>query len=54
MTGPHDAWRIRVGRYRVVYQIHGTVALVFVVRVGKRDEIYRRREALRERLRPSK
>ena len=53
MTGPHVAWRIRVGRYHVVYQIHGNVALVFVVRVAKRDEVYRQPETLRGRLRPS-
>ncbi len=53
MSGPHDAWRIRVGRYRVVYQIHGNVALVFIVRVAKRDEVYRHPKTLRGRLRPS-
>ena len=53
MTGPHVAWRIRVGRYRVVYQIHGNVAIVFIVRVAKRDEVYRQPETLRGRLRPS-
>ena len=53
MSGPHDAWRIRVGRYRVVYQIHGNVALIFIVRVAKRDEVYRHGRTLRERLRSS-
>ena len=52
MTGPHVAWRNRVDRYRVVYQIRGTVALVYVVGVAKRDEVYRQRETLRDRLRP--
>ena len=53
MTGPHVAWRIRVGRYRVVYQIHGNIALVFIVRVAKRDDVYRHPETLQGRLRPS-
>ncbi len=52
MTGPHVAWRIRVGRYRVVYQIQGNVALVYIVRVAKRGEVYRQPETLRGRLRP--
>lgn len=53
MTGPHAAWRIRVGRYRVVYQIQGNVAIVFIVRVAKRDVVYRKLETLQGRLRPS-
>lgn len=52
MTGPHVAWRIRVGRYRVVYQIRGNVALVFIVRVAKRADVYRHPETLHGRLRP--
>ena len=35
-----DAWRIRVGAYRVVYQIHDARLLVLVVRVGHRREVY--------------
>ena len=35
-----DAWRIRVGDYRVVYQIHDARLLVLVVRVGHRREVY--------------
>jgi mRNA interferase RelE/StbE len=36
-----DAWRIRVGDYRIVYEIHDDVLLVLVVDVGHRREIYR-------------
>lgn len=53
MTGLHVAWRIRVGRYRVVYQIHGNVALVFIVRVAKREDVSRQPETLHGHLRPS-
>ena len=53
MIGPHVAWRIRVGRYRVVYQIQGNVTLVYIVRVAKRADAYRQPDALRGRLRPS-
>jgi len=36
-----EAWRIRVGDYRIVYEIHDQVLLVIVVDVGHRREIYR-------------
>jgi mRNA interferase RelE/StbE len=35
-----EAWRIRVGDYRVIYEIHDQVLLILVVDVGHR-EIYR-------------
>lgn len=35
-----DAWRIRVGDYRVVYQIFDGRLLVLVVRIGHRREVY--------------
>ena len=36
-----DAWRIRVGDYRVIYEIADSKLLVTVVRVGHRREVYR-------------
>ncbi len=36
-----DAYRIRVGDYRVVYEIHDDVLVVLVIRVGHRREVYR-------------
>ena len=54
-------WRIRVGDYRVLYEIRDNVLLVLVVKVGHRREIYRGGrisesgapyEALAERPRP--
>jgi mRNA interferase RelE/StbE len=35
------AYRIRVGEYRVIYQIRDTQLLVLVVRVGNRRDVYR-------------
>jgi mRNA interferase RelE/StbE len=40
LTG-REAWRIRVGDYRVLYEIHDEVLLVLVVDIGHRREIYR-------------
>ena len=36
-----SAWRIRVGRYRVIYEIHDDKLLILVVTIGHRREIYR-------------
>ncbi len=37
-----DGWRIRVGAYRVLYEIHDAKLLILVVSVGHRREVYRR------------
>ena len=36
-----DAYRIRVGDYRIIYEINDDVILVTVVSVGHRKEIYK-------------
>ena len=36
-----DAWRIRVGDYRVIYEIHDRVLQIIVITAGHRREIYR-------------
>ncbi|MCE3009739.1 MAG: type II toxin-antitoxin system RelE/ParE family toxin [Proteobacteria bacterium] len=36
-----DAWRIRVGEYRIVYSIEDAVLRIEVVRVAHRKEVYR-------------
>jgi mRNA interferase RelE/StbE len=36
-----DAWRIRIGDYRVVYEIHDDRLVVLVVAMGHRWGIYR-------------
>ena len=41
LKGRHPAYRIRIGDYRVIYEIHDDVLTVLVVRIGPRDEIYR-------------
>ena len=40
LTG-RDSWRIRVGRYRVIYEIDDTVRIVSVLDVGHRRDVYR-------------
>jgi mRNA interferase RelE/StbE len=41
LSGTSDLWRIRVGVYRIIYQIQDDRLLVTVVRVGHRREVYR-------------
>ncbi|MFZ4767201.1 MAG: type II toxin-antitoxin system RelE family toxin [Roseimicrobium sp.] len=36
-----DAWRIRVGDYRVIYEIHDRALQVIVVQTGHRRDVYR-------------
>ena len=43
LTNTENAYRIRVGDYRVIYQIVDDILTVFVVRVGHRKDVYRRR-----------
>jgi mRNA interferase RelE/StbE len=40
LKGREDFYRIRVGSYRVVYQIENEILLILIVRVGDRKEIY--------------
>ena len=35
------AWRIRIGPYRVIYEIHDDRLLVLVVIIGDRKDVYR-------------
>ena len=41
LIGPEDLYRIRVGDYRIVYQVRDEVLLVLVVKLGHRREVYR-------------
>lgn len=40
LTG-RDAWRIRVGNYRVIYEINNNELIVTVINIGHRREVYR-------------
>lgn len=35
------AWRVRVGDYRVIYEIHDGNLTIVVITVGHRQEVYR-------------
>ena len=42
ITGDGNLWRIRVGDYRIVYEIHNDRLVVLVLRVAHRKDVYRR------------
>ena len=41
LTGDENLWRIRIGDYRVVYEIHEDRLIVLVLRVAHRKDAYR-------------
>ena len=41
MKGDADIYRVRVGDYRVIYEIRDAILLVVVVKIGDRRDIYR-------------
>lgn len=40
LVGADNAWRIRIGEYRAIYEIDDGVLTVVVFRVGHRREVY--------------
>ena len=42
LEGAEDLYRLRVGDYRVLYQILDRVLVILVVALGHRREVYRR------------
>jgi len=43
LQAPEDLYRIRVGDYRIIYEIFDRRLLVLVLKVGHRSEVYKRR-----------
>jgi len=41
LVGTDDLYRIRVGEYRVIYQIDGRKRRVIIARIGHRRDVYR-------------
>ena len=38
-----EGYRLRVGDYRVLYEIHDDILLILVIKVDHRREVYRKR-----------
>lgn len=41
LAGAENVWRIRLGDYRVVYEIHDDRLVILVLRVADRKDAYR-------------
>ncbi len=41
LSGEADVYRVRVGDYRLVYEVLDDVLLIHVVRIGHRRDVYR-------------
>ena len=41
LGGEGDLYRVRVGDYRIIYQIRERSLIVLIVRVGHRADVYR-------------
>jgi mRNA interferase RelE/StbE len=41
LAGGGDRYRIRVGQYRIVYEVHDDRLVVVVIRIGHRRDVYR-------------
>lgn len=41
LQGRQQCYRIRVGDYRIVYEVHATEVVVYVIGVAHRKEVYR-------------
>jgi mRNA interferase RelE/StbE len=41
LIGGHGALRVRVGTYRVIYEIRDAVLVVLVLKIGHRRDVYR-------------
>jgi mRNA interferase RelE/StbE len=41
LTGYDDVFRVRTGRYRVIYSIEQARLVVLVVKIGHRKDVYR-------------
>lgn len=42
LKGSVNVYRLRVGSYRIIYEIHDDEVLILVINVGHRKEVYKR------------
>lgn len=41
LQGAANLWRVRVGDYRIVYEIHDREIVIVVLRIAHRKDVYR-------------
>ncbi len=42
MKGPVDLYRVRVGDYRIVYEIYDNKLIILIIKIGHRKEVYKK------------
>ena len=42
MKGDNPFHKIRVGDYRIIYEVHSDILVIMVLKIGHRKEVYRR------------
>jgi mRNA interferase RelE/StbE len=42
MKGDNPFHRIRVGHYRIIYEVHEYILVIMVLRIGHRKDVYKR------------
>ena len=42
LTGYDDVYRVRVGRYRILYSVSRRRMVIIILKVGQRKDVYRR------------
>jgi mRNA interferase RelE/StbE len=43
VEGEENLWRVRQGDYRIIYSIEENVLVVYIVKVGHRKDVYKKR-----------
>lgn len=43
LSGFKDVYRLRVGDYRVIYELHNDVLLILIVNIGNRGQVYNKK-----------
>lgn len=42
LQGAEHLWRIRIGEYRVIYSVDGTVLCIEIIKIGHRQSVYKK------------
>ncbi len=41
LAGYDDVFRVRVGRYRILYEVSGKKLIIIILKIGHRKDVYR-------------
>jgi mRNA interferase RelE/StbE len=42
LTGSECAYRLRVGNYRIIYEVYDDTVIIEIIKVGHRSDVYRK------------